>query len=272
VSAVAVIGSLSLDVVAGAEPRPGGAVFYGARALARVRATARVVARCAARDAGRLATPLEALGLPTTFRAGERTTAFSFHYEGDHRVMYVDGVGDPWTESDVENWARDGIGDAGWVQVGALLRTDFGAPTLAALARGGKRLLIDAQGLVRLGRTGPLTRDDDVDPEIFPSLSALKLNEDEARILVGGHDPDQLRSLGVPEVLVTLGSAGALVVTRRLEERISAIPVGAVVDPTGAGDSFSAVYLWSRACGAEPVEAAREANETTAALLSGSLS
>jgi sugar/nucleoside kinase (ribokinase family) len=270
VSTVAVVGSLSLDVVAGGEARPGGAVFYGARALARMEADARVVARCGAGEVGLLLPPLEALGLPVTFRAGERTTSFSFHYEGDRRVMDVDGIGDPWTPTDVLTWVREAVTDVDWIQVGALLRTDFGAATVAALAQEDRRILIDAQGLVRLGRVGPLARDDAVDREIFSSLSVLKLSEAEARILVGGDDPERLRTLGVPEVLVTHGSRGALVVTDRITEQIAPVAVGEVTDPTGAGDSFSAVYLWSRAHGADAVEAARRANVAAAELISTS--
>jgi sugar/nucleoside kinase (ribokinase family) len=266
-SSVAVVGSLSLDVVAGSPPRPGGAAYYGPRALAWIGADACVVARCGADTVRRLLPPLEALGLPVAFRTGVSTTAFSFHYEGDHRVMEVDGVGDPWTVADATSWVRDAIAEAGWVQVGALLRTDFEPPTLAALAHEGKRLLVDAQGLVRLARPGPLERNADVDPETFAALTALKLSEGEARILAGGTEPHSLRALGVPEVIVTLGSAGALIVTDRLAERIPPVPLGDVADPTGAGDSFSAAYVWSRARGAEPLEAAREANATAADLI-----
>ena len=149
-------------------------------------------------------------------------------------------------------------------QVGALLRSDFDAPALAALAGVGRKLLVDAQGLVRLGRVGPLTRDANVDPAIFGALEALKLNEDEGRILAGALEPVALRELGVPEVVVTLGRAGALVVTESSAERIPPVDVGPVADPTGAGDAFSAVYLLHRARGAEPVEAAREANAAAA--------
>jgi sugar/nucleoside kinase (ribokinase family) len=253
--------------VAGSPPRPGGAVFHAARALARTGEDARVVARCGATDTELLLPPLEALGLPITFQAGESTAAFTFHYEGDHRVMQVDGVGDPWTVEDAATWVADALGDVVWVQVGALLRTDFAAPTLAAIAAVGRKLLVDAQGLVRLARVGPLARDADVDPEIFESLAALKLNEDEATILAGGAEPESLRTLGVPEVVVTLGSAGALVVTATEAERIPPAEVGPVTDPTGAGDAFSAVYLATRAREAEPVEAARAANAAAADLI-----
>lgn len=269
-SGVAVVGSLSLDVVGGREPRPGGAVYYGARALARTGASARVVARCGAPDAGVLLPPLEAVGLPVEFRTGTSTMAFSFHYEGDHRVMAVDGLGDPWTVADASGWVEDALGETRWVQVGALVRTDFEAPTLATLAGSGRRLLVDAQGLVRLARLGPLLRDADVDPDVFAALAVLKLNESEATILAGGVEAGRLRELGVPEVIVTLGSAGALLVTPTHSERIAPVPLSDVVDPTGAGDSFSAVYLASRAAGAEPVEAARAANAVAAELIADS--
>lgn len=267
-SGVAVIGNLSLDVVAGAAPRPGGAVYYAARALSRMGAEGRIVARCGAATLDDLRPQLESFGVPVTLRAGEHTTAFTFYYEGDHRVMHVDEIGDPWTAEDITGWVAAAIGETEWVQVGALLRTDFAASTLAALAGSGRRLLVDAQGLVRLARVGPLEMDADVDPAIFGSLAVLKLNEDEARILARGVEPEHLRVLGVPEIVLTFGSAGALLVTDSHAERIARIPVEGVVDPTGAGDSFSAAYASARALGATPVEAARAANTLAAEIIS----
>ncbi len=265
-TAVAAIGSLAHDVVAAAPARPGGAVFYAARAFARLGAEARIITRCAAADADALLPPLEAFGIPVTSATGAATTAFRFHYEGDHRVMEVDAVGDPWTPEDVAGWAGRGLEDAAWIQVGALLRSDFGVTTLESLSAG-RELLLDGQGLVRLAQTGPLARDAEVDPAVFGTLRVLKLNEDEARILAGGVEPHRLRALGVPEIVLTLGSAGSQVVTKTEAERIPPEPIDGVADPTGAGDSFAAGYLVARASGAEPVEAARAAGALTAALL-----
>lgn len=263
---VGVIGSLSSDIVCGAPARPGGAVYYATRALTHAGASAHVVTRCGAGEAAWLFGALESFGLHVTSRPGVRTTEFRFHYEGDHRVMEVTAIGDSWTAEDVHSWARTALGDAEWVHVGALLRSDFSPQTLQALAPG-RRLLLDGQGLVRRADIGPLKRDADIDRTVFASLEVLKLNEDEATILAGGLQPDRLRTLGVPEVLLTLGSAGAVVVTRAHAERISPVPLDGVVDPTGAGDSFSACYLNARAQGADPVEAARTASAVTAEIL-----
>jgi len=270
VSAIAVVGNLSRDVVAGAAPRPGGAVYHAARALSRIGAEACIVARCGAADTDDLLPRLESFGVPVTHRTGERTAAFTFHYEGDHRVMHVDDIGDPWTVEDATSWVAAAIGGAEWVQIGALLRTDFSASTLAALAGEGRRLLVDAQGLVRVARVGALERDADVDPAVFRSLTVLKMNENEAQILAGGLEPELLRTLGVPEIVLTLGSAGALIVTGSHAERIARVPVEGVVDPTGAGDAFSAAYLSARAGGVAPVEAARAANALAAEIISTS--
>ena len=184
--------------------------------------------------------------------------------------MTVDAIGDPWTVEDVGGWVEDGLGDASWIQVGALLRSDFAAPTLAALAAGGRRLLLDAQGLVRVAEVGPLRRDSNIDPASLDSITVLKLSEGEADALAGGSEPSKLASLGVAEVIVTFGREGSLVVAGDRAERVPATVSDQPFDPTGAGDVFSAGYLTSRAEGAEPVEAARAASDLVPRVLGSS--
>jgi sugar/nucleoside kinase (ribokinase family) len=255
-STIAVVGNLAIDRVAGAEPRAGGGVYWAARAAAHVGADAAVATRCAPEDRETALRPLEVLGLPVVCGDASRTTRFSFHYEGDHRVMTVDAVGDAWAPADAE-----------WVQVAGLLRTDFPAETIAALARDGRRLLLDAQGVVRLGTTGPLAEDANVDPAIFRELAILTMNELEAQALVGGTDPERLRSLGVAEVVLTRASRGAVAVTGGQATEIPAVRVEGAVDPTGAGDSFALVYLEARSRGAEPAEAGAHAARVVAELI-----
>ena len=71
----------------------------------------------------------------------------------------------------------------------------------------------------------------------------------------------------MPEVLLTLGSQGAWVITPEIVEHVPAVPVEGAVDPTGAGDTYSVTYLVQRVAGAEPVEAARVAAATVSAFL-----
>jgi sugar/nucleoside kinase (ribokinase family) len=267
-SAIALIGNLSVDRVAGGPPRPGGGVYWGARAAAHIGADAVVVTRCAPADRDLLLRPLEAFGLPVAWTPARETTAFSFRYDGDHRVMNVDAVGDAWSVEDVVGWAAQALADVEWVHVAGLLRSHFALPVVERLARGA-RLLLDAQGSLRQARVGPLRRDDELDRRVFSHLAVLKANEDEGRILGGSLDPDALRALGVPEVVVTLGSEGARVITSELVADIPVRPLAGDVDPTGAGDSFSVVYLDGRARGLDPVSAAERASETVAELIGG---
>ena len=261
---IAALGNLTRDVVAGGLPRPGGAVFYSARALAQIGVGAVIATACAKRDRFELVPPLEELGLPVSWYPSKATTAYTFHYEGDRRIMRQDAVGDPWSPAQ----ALDAADDATWVHVGALVRSDFPAETLEALAEGGRRLLVDAQGLLRTASLGPLRTDGDIG-DTLRHVTILKLNDEEAETLVGSADPNRVRALGVPEVLLTLGSQGAIVITDDVVERIPAQESGGFVDPTGAGDMFSASYLVSRATGAHPIVAARAATNTVAEFLAG---
>ncbi len=270
---VVLIGNLVQDVVAGALPRPGGAVFYQARTLAALGegAGTQLVTRCAAADRAALLEPLERFDLSTTWKAGRETQTFSFRYEGDTRTMEIVALGDAWTVDDVEGWAGEAIGEAGWILLGALTRADFPPATLDALRAGGRQLLVDAQGLVRLGRPGPLRMDGALEPAHLHGIRALKLNDMEAEALVGSAEPEALRTLGIPEVVLTLGSQGAVVVTASVTAHVPAEPVDGPVDPTGAGDAFWIAYLMARRDGAEPVEAARAATSTTSRMLAGEL-
>jgi sugar/nucleoside kinase (ribokinase family) len=265
----AIIGNLVLDVVAGAPERPGGMVWYCARALARIDPESDVVlvGRCAPADRDAIVPGLEEFGFPVHWHAAGTTTRFSFHYEGERRIMEIDAIGEPWTPADVEGWLGDAIGDAEWVVVGALMRTDFPAETLAALAARGHRLALDAQGLVRHGRLGPLVADGDVDRSLLRHITALKLNEGEAERLCGGTDDASLRTLGVPEVILTLGSEGALLLSGDTAVRVDAVPVRGDVDPTGAGDSFLLAYGHAREHGAGPREAGEIASRFVSTII-----
>jgi sugar/nucleoside kinase (ribokinase family) len=259
---IAALGHLTRDVVGGSEPRPGGGVFWSTRALARLDADASAHASCSEEHRAQLVPPLEAFGLPVTWYPSSLTTAYSFHYEGDRRIMWQDAVGDPWTPAQ----AVEAAGDAVWINVCALTRTDFPEETLAALAEDDRQLLVDLQGLVRTATVGALHTDEHIG-DVLRHVEVLKLNDEEAETLVGSAEPERLLQLGVPEVVLTLGSQGAWVVTPELIEHVPAVPVEGAVDPTGAGDTYSVTYIVQRAAGAEPVEAARVAAATVSSFL-----
>ncbi len=255
-----VIGPLSRDVVAGGPPEIGGGPWHAARALHALRQPAIVFAKCGEPERRDYQRKLAALGLPVALRAGGDTTAFSFSYDdAGVRTMRVDAIGEPWQRADLADALLRRVD---WLHVAPLLRGDFDVDLLAWLARD-HRILLDAQGLVRARATGELQIDGDFDRTLLRHVRVLKLAEEEAAAV------GDVAELGVPEVLVTAGSAGSRVITREGVTEVPARPLPN--DPTGAGDAFAVTYVAARAEGHRPVSAARRATALVAALLSGNV-
>ena len=252
-SRLALVGNLSRDVVDGGPPRVGGGAFYAARAWRALGARATIFTRCGPDERATYSRRLISVGLPVVMLPGTATTAFSFYYVDSTRVMTVEHTGDSWTPADARQ-----VTPGAWVHVAPLLRSEFPADTVAALARG-RRISFDGQGLVRVPEPGPLRLDADFDRTLLRHLQILKLAEEEAEV-IGAVD-----RLGVPEVLVTYGPKGSRVHSGGRWEQVGAWPVA--TDPTGCGDAFSAAYLAGRSRGLAPVSAARRAT----ALVSGML-
>jgi sugar/nucleoside kinase (ribokinase family) len=258
-----VIGHLARDVVAD-EARIGGGPWHAARALRALGQEAIVVAKCGAEERAPFQRRLATLGVPVVLVTDGPTTSFSFSYDdGGRRTMTVDAIGEPWREDELSPTLLRRVE---WLHAAPLLRGDFPPELLERLARG-RRLLLDGQGLVRPRRLGPLGLDAEFEPEMLRHVTVLKLAEEEARAIVGEAPLEELRGLGVPEVVVTFGVDGSLVLARGVAERVRAYPVDG--DPTGAGDAFSAAYLGARAAGHGPLSAARRATALVASLLAG---
>jgi sugar/nucleoside kinase (ribokinase family) len=261
---LAVIGNVSRDRVDGRPPSPGGCPTFAALAFRLLGRDGQIVTRYAEDDRALFEGHLAGLDVPVTTLSAEKTSAFALDYHGDSRTMHVVAVGDTWLPADVE--ALESTVE--WVHVAPLLRSDFPAETLAALAASGRRVSFDGQGLVRAPSTGQMVVDADFDPALLSPLSVLKLAEDEAEIVAGGRfQARHAAELGVPEILLTLGSEGALLY---LEGEQDAIPVtGPVrdVQTTGAGDVFMVAYIAARSDGEEPPAAAQLAAATVARML-----
>jgi len=259
-----VVGLVSLDRVDGGLPRLGGAPFYAAKALRLLGQPALIATKIAPEDSGR---GLHALGIPVYSRPAERTITFRIENDGDHRTMDIEELGEPWTPEDVTGWLDEPLRQADWVHAGALTRADFPVETLALLHRN-RVLSFEGQGLVRPAALGEVRVDGDYDPEVLRHVDILKLSEQEADALGVGLDERSLASLGVPEIVVTLGSRGSVVFADGLAEHVTARPVEAR-DPTGSGDKFMAAYLSYRRQRHSPRSAARLAGEIVRALLAG---
>ena len=224
------IGPLSRDVVDGRAERIGGPPWYAARALRAMGQEAMVVAKCGEAERQSYLRRLAALGLPVSLAAAGETTSFSFRYDADgNREMRVDAIGEPWSEGDEPERALRRVE---WVHVAPLLRGDFPPETLERIARR-RRVLLDGHGLVRVREVGPLALDGDFDRALLRHVSILKLSEEEAQAILGDGELEELRELGVPEVVVTFGAGGSLVLTRDAAVRVAARSVPRRSDGSG---------------------------------------
>src|SRR5207247_454163 len=142
-----------------------------------------------------------------------------------------------------------------WVHVAPLLRGDFPPEALERIGRR-RRVLLDGHGLVRARRIGPLAVDADFDRALLRHVSILKLSEEEAEAILGGGELEELRELGVPEVVVTFGAGGSLVLTRDATVRVKARPWS----PPWNGGRLSCSRTTPGRPGAKPAAGCRRAS------------
>jgi sugar/nucleoside kinase (ribokinase family) len=224
---------------------PGGTVTYAARTYAGLGARVRVVT-AAASDF-----PAAALaGVEASVTTAPRTTTFVNTYAPDGvRTQRVEAAAVPVGPGPVPTaWLQPDV-----LHLGPVLgEVDLGAWVRAVPAR---FVGIGVQGWVRA-----VAPDGEVIPAAWsPSPPDLRgvhaacLGEDDLR---GQGDLLDRLAAAVPLVAFTHGARGCDLVLRGRTVRLGAFGTREV-DPTGAGDVFSAAFFLGLAAGWDPVEAAR---------------
>jgi hypothetical protein len=204
--------------------RPGGTPLYAARALRHAGAA------CVAVETGHLHSWLRHTGSATEQRLGAMPEPLL--------PQRADGL-------------LPRLAGCPWVLLGGQTAGDFPPDTIRVLARAGHRLLLDGQGLARGSRGGPVHLGL-IDPASYAGVTALKLNEAEAAA-AGPLEP-------VPELLLTHGTTGASITAGGSTTEVAGNGAR-FADPTGAGDSVSALYCLGRSLGHDPPDALRFAIE-----------
>jgi ribokinase len=268
--AVAVVGSLNLDIVVPVprHPGPGETVLGGdgfrnpggkganqAVAAARLGQPTSMVGRVGRDDAGsELLEALRGSGVETsrvvpTPGAPTGIALVTVDDRGENAIVVSPGANARVTPADVE--AAGGLISSARV---LLLQLEIPIEAVGAAARA-------ASGTVVLNPAPARS----LPPSLLEAVDVLVPNRSELGVLAGAGvepaDAEQAAALasGIPgptAVVVTLGAEGALVVEDGRTERVPAVPVRAV-DTTAAGDAFCGSLADALVRGEPVAEAAR---------------
>ncbi|HZX09292.1 ribokinase [Kribbella sp.] len=235
---VVVVGSANVDLVLPVQriPRPGETVLAGLmtrgpggkganQAVASARAgarTAMVVALGDDEGGALLRDALDGvdLSLATTSKSPTGTAIITVEESGENSIVVAPGANGELTLSGA---ALAAIGRAKVVL--SQLEIPFG--TVQAAAAAAPYFILNAAPAAELS------------DELLAEVDLLVVNETEAEAIAGPDRSALLRK--VPAAVVTLGGAGAVILTRDADEiEVPGVPVE-VVDTTAAGDTFCGV-------------------------------
>ena len=271
---VGVVGHVTRDIIRmGRTSRetPGGAAYYSSIALRRLGLAVVVLTKTAQGDRPFLLGELEREGIAVTCGESEVSSTFENQYteeNPDRRIQQIRAVAAPFTSGDLE-----GIAAAAF-HVGPLTNQDVPVDLLRHLRRQARVVSLDVQGMVRPARAGTVR---EVDwPEKRGALACvdiLKADEKEAWVLCGEEDAGvaarALAAMGPGEVIVSMGSRGAVVYGEGAAFTVPPFKPAARGDPTGCGDTYAAGYLYQRLKGASPEQAGRFAGAMVTLKLEG---
>ncbi len=266
------------DTVSRITRQPGGSAANSAAWLGWLGAGVDFVGRVGAGDAERHARELAATGVAAHLHedAERPTGTIVILVEGQQRTMLTDRGANAGLHSDQ-------VTDALLQAAGILHLTGYSLVD-ALSARALRELLERAHAAGSAVTLDPSSVGFIADRGVesfraaIAGVDVLRPNLDEGRLLagLGGDAPPALVAEALldlaPALVLTCGAAGVTVAERRADGTARVVPLEAervpTVDPTGAGDSFTAGFLAARLAGADLAHAAREGQRVAAIAVS----
>lgn len=245
---VCVIGHVTRDVIRIKDKQnemPGGVAYYFSTALRSLGCNICLITKLAEEDKG-LLTNLVKNGIDILHNRSEQTMAFINTYMGDwnSRTQSVKHVAEPFTPEDITAISTKIF------HLGPLTTEDIPLEIFRLLSKR-SRISLDAQGFLRKVQNGEIENVDWIGKqEGLTYVDILKVDSKEAEILAEEKDMKKaaarLSRYGIDEIVITLGSEGALIYSKGKFYRIPAFPVKSIEDTTGCGDTYMAGYIYKR--------------------------
>ncbi len=232
-----------------------GPPYYFSAALAKLGDRVRVITKVAEEDVGILE-DLRRLGVEVINIPARSTMKSRLLYKPSGREIEVLSRGEPFTLEDLRLCREV---RAKYVYLGPLSTEDFNLEFVKKAA-GIAPVVLDVQGFTRRITGGRVEYVDwDWKVEAAPSITVLKLDDKEGKLLTGTEEPediiDSLHGMGFREVLLT--TAWGIFIGVKGHGIFSApFKVKEIKGRTGRGDTATAAYVHSKLKGLKPAEAA----------------
>jgi len=243
-----VIGHITKDIVRiknVEKEMPGGVAFYFSMGLKNLGSNVSLITKAAEKDIG-LLSDLIKNNISIFYKASQETTFFENIYpEGlDFRIQNVKYIAQPFSTEDIPDISTRIF------HLGPLTKEDIPIEILKVLSKKAK-ISLDIQGFLRKIERGKVKSVDwEEKDEGLAYVDILKTDETEAKILSGEDNIKKaalkLSAHGIDEIIVTLGSKGSLIYSKRKFYSIPSFPAKKIVDVTGCGDTYMAGYIYKR--------------------------
>ena len=226
----------------------GGAVYYQSRVLECLKINTKAVITLAKRDEELLNSFSKNTELFPLFK-GETINFQNIYPDNNpnHRIQKAQIPSNPIKVKDI---ASLDLNNCDAVLLGPLCPYDIPLETIQYLSKLKIPVYLGAQGYLRhLKGEKIVLRPWNAFQKFLKFVNILFIDENEAKTILGtqislDHVAKTLASFGPQEVIITQGSKGSTIYSKKIDEiyKIPAFPPQEVKDPTGLGDTYMAAY------------------------------
>ena len=251
-----VAGNPTIDYVNGVR-RPGGFAFYASIALRLIDENVSIIGCIGSDYPLEYLSILKRLGIDLSYlRTCSTSTVFRLEYYDDYRILRLDSQGE---RIQLNGYALDGKHNPTAILLGPVA-SELGVEDIVYARKISDKVVVEAQGFIRrFTRMGEIVYEWTSDfIEALRGVMLVHVSEDEARALGDIEEAVLYLSKHARIVALTMSFKGSLVGYNNSLYHVG-VPKVYAGDPTGAGDTYTAVFTSYLLRRRDPVEAAKYA-------------